>query len=147
MSDEQSSASLASLTGHKRTSEFQTPDAKKQKVAVNTTPTRQYYVVPDTPCTPRTLASFKLERAEAHSILNRTHTITSLGHLLDFSADWMESNGRPRSENEWGLLLKAFEKTDVTSLTLHKTDICSPPNAPILTSTKKTGKQCGQPIT
>ena len=64
-----------------------------------------------------------LERSQANSILSRTHTITSLGHLLEFAAEWVGINGRPTNSAEYGLLLKAFEKTEVISLILHKIDI------------------------
>jgi hypothetical protein len=108
-------------------SEHLTPDPPKKRKpneTENLTPTAQQGpIIPTTPCTPRTLASFDLEKSQANSILSRTHTITSLGHLLEFAAEWAAINGRPTNSTEYGVLLKAFEKTDVIYLILHKIDI------------------------
>jgi len=88
------------------------------------TPTHQQgLIIPSTPCTPRTLASFDFEKSQADRILSRTHTITSLGHLLEFAVEWFAVNGQPTNSTEYGLLLKAFDKTDVISLILSKIDI------------------------
>jgi len=108
-------------------SHHRTPEpAKKRKPNEREmhTPTRQQgLIIPSTPCTPQTLASFNLEKSQANSILSRTHTITSLGHLLEFAAEWVAINGQPTNPAEYGLLLKAFEKIDVVSLSPNKVDI------------------------
>lgn len=109
------------------TSEHLTPDPPKKRklneTEMFTPPHQQGPIIPSTSRTPRTLASFNLEKSQANSILSRTHTITSLGHLLEFAAEWVVINGQPTNPAEYGLLLKAFEKIDVISLILYKIDI------------------------
>jgi len=109
------------------TSEHLTPDPPKKRrpneTEMFTPPRQQGPIILSTPCTPRTLASFNLEESQANSILSRTHTITSLGHLLEFAAEWVAINGQPTNSAEYGLLLKAFEKIAVISLILYKIDI------------------------
>ena len=107
------------------TSKHLSPDPKKlrpNETEMFTPPRQQGPIIPSTPYMPRTLASFNLEKSPAN-ILSRTHTITSLGHLLEFVAEWVAINGQPTNSAEYGLLLKAFEKIDIISLILYKIDI------------------------
>jgi hypothetical protein len=98
--------------GEKRhsASQYRPSDAPKQhkpnetEIRTSTPQQGQGPIIPSTPCTPRTLASFNLERSRFNSILSRTHTITSLGNFLEFAAECVAINGQPANSAAYGLL-------------------------------------------